>query len=191
MRSWRALPSVPLTGGGAYVGAFEKLVVRTLREAAHWVGQLPYGRTTAPTPEAVLREGRGTCSTKHALLAALAAECGVALQLTVGVYEMDGANTPGTGPVLAAHGLKCLPEAHCYVVYDGVRVDVTRPEPPQALDILKEWAIRPDQIGAHKAALHRRYLRGWLAKRGDVAGSLDEAWAIREACIAALALAPR
>jgi hypothetical protein len=35
-------------------------------------------------------------------------------------------NTPGVGEVLARYGLLSLPEAHCYLMYNGMRIDVTR-----------------------------------------------------------------
>ncbi len=46
--------------------------------------------------------------------------------LVLGVYEMDGANTPGVAAVLRDHGLRCVPEAHCYLAHEGARVDLTR-----------------------------------------------------------------
>ncbi len=39
-----------------------------LVELVESVRQLPYGRPSEPTPEAMLREGRGTCSAKHLYL---------------------------------------------------------------------------------------------------------------------------
>lgn len=66
--------------------------------------------------------GKGTCSTKHALLACLAQEQGIPLELTLGIYEMNERNTPGTGRVLARHGLDALPEAHCYLKYGSCRL---------------------------------------------------------------------
>jgi hypothetical protein len=50
----------------------------------------------------------------------------------------------------------------------------------------REPAIEPAQIGAHKVALHRRFLDEWLRER-RLALSLEELWRIREACILALA----
>jgi hypothetical protein len=44
-----------------------------LREIVEAIRQIPYARPKARTPEGVVAEWRGTCSTKHALLAALAA----------------------------------------------------------------------------------------------------------------------
>jgi hypothetical protein len=44
-----------------------------LREVVEALRQVPFGRPAARTPEGVVAEWRGTCSTKHALLAAIAA----------------------------------------------------------------------------------------------------------------------
>ena len=74
--------------------------------AARYVRQIPYGRITERSRYwLVLDEGRGTCTTKHATLAALARKQGIDVRLMLGIYEMSERNTPGVGPVLSAHGL--------------------------------------------------------------------------------------
>ena len=132
-------------------------------EAARHVRSLPYGRNSDRSDwRLVLEEGRGTCSTKHALLAELARENGLPVSLMLGVYEMDGANTPGVGAVLEHHGLPFVPEAHCYLAHDGRRVDLTREgagDGPEAF--LHEEEIEPSQIGAYKVGAHRGFVRRW------------------------------
>jgi hypothetical protein len=107
----------------------------------------------------------------------------------VSIYEMHERNTPGVGSVLSAHGLTCIPEAHCYLRHQGRRIDITG-VPPGGDPIehfLHEEPITVDQIGAYKIELHRRFLSEWIARTETVRGrSLDELWRIREACIAAL-----
>ena len=126
MRDWEALPDAPLTPAGSITAAFFGAGARTYREAARLVYRLPYGRTSSrDNPMAVLTEGRGTCSTKHALLAELATEQRLPLVLMLGIYLMNERNTPGVDRVLARHGLAEIPEAHCYLMNDGLRVDVT------------------------------------------------------------------
>jgi hypothetical protein len=192
MRSWDALPDVPLTPAGSVASQFLVRGVADFREAGRYLQALPYGRTAdRADPAAVLREGRGTCSTKHALLDALAREQHLPPMLTLGIYEMHERNTPGVGAVLARHGLDAIPEAHCYLTYRGTRIDVTRSgaEPTEAIArFLHEEAIAPEQIGAYKVAVHRRHLEQWARRdAGAVQGrSLDELWQIREECIAAL-----
>jgi hypothetical protein len=191
MRSFDALPACPLGEAGALSRRFRALGLGDFRAAARHVAALPYGRVSDPAdPTLVLGEGRGTCSTKHALLAGLAREQGLEVRLVLGVYEMSEANTPGVGAVLARHGLAALPEAHCYLAWDGERVDVTREvagaEPIR--EFLHEETIEPAQIGDYKRALHRRVLAAWRERTAEGrTRTLEDLWRIREACIAALA----
>lgn len=160
----------------------------TFRQAAGAVWRLPYGRNTnRADPLLVLEEGRGTCSTRHAFLALLAREHRVSLDLMLGVYLMDAQNTPGAGAILEAAGLTAIPEAHCYLRVAGARIDLTHPPgrlPGSPITaFLAEEAIEPEQIGAYKTEYHRRFLAQWLARPGAPALTLDELWAVREACI--------
>jgi hypothetical protein len=165
--------------------------ITDFRKAARYVRNLPYGRNSDRSDfRLVLREGRGTCSTKHALLAQLAKEQGIDVALTLGIYEMSERNTPGVGHVLDKYGLLYIPEAHCYLTYRGTRIDITRAKRNPAEPIarfLYEEIIDPEDIGKYKVDLHKRFLWDWVTK-SDVAGDLipEEVWAIREECIAAL-----
>ncbi len=108
-----ALPD-RLLSEGHFATAFRSRGCKTFREAAELVRTLPYARTTNPLDyELVLVERRGTCSTKHALLAALAREESITIKLMLGIYEMMESNTPGVGPVLLSKSLSSIPEAHC------------------------------------------------------------------------------
>ena len=179
------LPNRALDGETRLGAAFVALGARAYHAAAHYVRRLPYGRNSNRTDYGlVLEEGRGTCSTKHALLAALAEEHGLPVELRIGVYEMNGENTPGVGPTLARYGLECVPEAHCYLANRGARVDLTRNPPTAPIgDFLYEETIEPIGIGTRKVGVHRGFIRRWAAERG-----LDPevVWRIREECIEAL-----
>jgi hypothetical protein len=181
-----SLPDFPLSGG-ELGHRFVAMGLGTYHAAAHHVWSLPYGRNTDRADyRLVLEEGRGTCSTKHALLAALAREHGRPVELALGIYEMDGENTPGIGGTLDRHGLDLIPEAHCYLIHDGRRADLTRREGSgeQITAFLHEERIEPHQIGGHKVELHREFVRRWAEERGLDPGHV---WQAREDCIAALA----
>jgi hypothetical protein len=184
------LPAAPLRDDGPTAARFRALGVGDFAAAARYLQALPYGRiSNRGAPELVLTEGRGTCTTKHALLARLAREQGVPVTLTLGIFEMHEGNTPGVGEVLTRHGLPYVPEAHCYLVHGGTRVDITRlveaAEP--IARFLHEEPITPEQIGDYKIGLHRGFLAGWIGTEPAARGrTLDELWRIREACIAAL-----
>jgi hypothetical protein len=191
--SWDVLPDRPLKPAAGITQAFLNLGIRDYRVAARYLNRLPYGRTTSRIDTlAVLREGRGTCSTKHALLKQLAAEQGIDIALVIGIYQMTARNTPGVGRVLNKYGLEYLPEAHCYLRYRGERVDVTRELKAGRAGpngrFLHEEEIAPEQIGDYKVELHGRLIRAWIAANLEAAGgrTFEEIWRIREECIAAL-----
>ena len=180
----RQLPDVPIDEGGGLGAAFVAVGVYDYRSAARYVRDLPYGRNTDRSDcRLVLPEHRGTCSTKHALLAALAREHDVPVELRLGIYLMNGRNTPNVGPVLARHGVGNLPEAHCYLAYRGSRLDLTRAGGRVPDRFLHEETIEPDQIRAYKIHAHREFLRSWATGRGFDA---NRVWIAREECIAAL-----
>jgi len=192
VKSWDALPDRALADAGEITRAFVSAGANDFRAAARYVHALPYGRNSSRTdPQIVMRERRGTCSTKHALLARLAVEQRFEIALVIGIYRMSERNTPGVGRVLAANGLEYLPEAHCYLRYRANRIDVTREIAGVSAEpiarFLHEEEISPEQIGDYKVALHQRWIREWIASPDAPRGlGFDELWKIREACIAAL-----
>lgn len=185
-----AVSDVPLQPGREVSSAFLEHGCHGLQEAFLYVWRLPYGRNAkAADPLAPLRESRGTCSTKHALLARLAAEQGFDIELRLGIYLMSEANTPGVGATLAAFGIEAVPEAHCVLVRDGVCIDVTRDDRPAAEPIapfLHEERITPDQVGDYKRSVHGAFMERWSAAGNARGYGPEQLWAIREACIVAL-----
>src|SRR5215471_3157718 len=124
--AYDALPTDPVKDRGPVSAAFLGLGIDDFRRAGQYVRDLPYGRNAATSDLlAALNERKGTCSTKHALLKALASEQGLPIRLMLGIYEMNARNTPGVGQVLEEHHLPCIPEAHCYLVHQDRRIDVT------------------------------------------------------------------
>lgn len=179
------LPDFPLHPRGPAASACLARGLLDYRAAAAHVAALPYGRGRTRDDRDILDQRRGTCSTKHAFLARLADEHAVAVALDLGIYLMDGANTPGVGPVLAAHGLAAIPEAHCVLRWQGHTVDLTRPGITAVPPFLHTQQLDPADIVARKPQLHRDFLAAWLP--AHLPGwTLDRLWSAREACIAAL-----
>jgi hypothetical protein len=67
----------------------------------------------------------GTCSTKHAVIASLAAELGLPITRGVGIYPMTEAVVTGTDKILAEYSLPYVPMIHCFLEYESYRVDLT------------------------------------------------------------------
>ncbi|MDN3517515.1 hypothetical protein QWY84_07840 [Aquisalimonas lutea] len=152
------------------------------------VARLPYGRPACSNDVlTVLKEQRGTCSSKHRLLAAVAQECGhVEVELVVGLYAMCEQNTPGIGTVLEPAGFDYIPEAHCYLRLGGRRYDFTglssgSTSPFEAL--LSEHVVSTVHLADEKERIHRDAVQRWADSH---AVSFADAWALREACIQAL-----
>lgn len=157
---------------------------------ALFVETLPYGRTVSSLdPAVVLFEKKGTCSTKHRLLAAVAHDCGYRdIHLVVGIYAMNEINTPGVGEVLTRAHLEYVPEAHCYLKHNDLRYDFTGlgsgAISPFA-SLYEEHIVDPHQLIKKKIALHREFVDRWANERKL---SPELVWRIRENCIAALSL---
>jgi hypothetical protein len=175
------IPRSPISQGILDAGIF------TFSQLTKRVADIPYGRTSDESPLAVLTQNRGTCSSKHRLLAEVAQEYQqIPISLTVGIYDMHEDNTPGVGEVLDFAGVASIPEAHCYLMLGNARFDFTG-LPPGATSpfrsLISETAVLPKDLAGQKKLLHAERLLIWAGQHGL---SLDDAWAIREACIAAL-----
>src|SRR5207249_9809588 len=156
-----------LSNDGPITRLFRKAGVDDFAGAARYLLNVPYGRITERSRFwLVLREGRGTCTTKHALLAELAREQDIDVSLILGIYEMNERNTPGVGRVLRKYGLESIPEAHCYLAHKGGGIDITGvPAGAELIDsFLHEEPITVDQIGAYKNDRHERVLRVWISR---------------------------
>ena len=167
-----------------------ELEVFTFLEAIEFVKNLPYGRTVdRANPDLVLKERKGTCSTKHALLKKLALEQGLSnVKLYLCMFKMSGSNIPVLAKVLDKHQVSYVPEAHCVLQINTDFIDVTNTTSNYNSlkdDVLELIEIQPEQIGDFKVAYHQTYLKKWL-KESDSKYSFEEFWKIREECITAL-----
>ena len=110
----------------------------SLREIVEAVRALPYGRPAERTVAGMLRDGRGTCSAKHAYLRDLLAERfpATAPRIVHRVYRIDrdGARARFGPEAAAAVPVAGLVDVHRYLTatVDGrrIRIDATFPGEP-------------------------------------------------------------
>lgn len=154
------------------------------REVFELVRDMPYARPSAHDPAVVVSEWRGTCSTKHELLAALYAELGLFSTLYACTQEIQ--LPPESAPELAEWADGPVIDVHNYLVLHepgGDRLmDATWPISTRALGLpanewgpdmhiacvpLETWALEPGtDVAAFKAArLQERYTSEELARR--------------------------
>ncbi len=183
------IPNFPISNRGRFSFELINKGVRDFHAAIEYIKNLPYGRISLKDKlELVVIEGRGTCSTKHSILIAVAEENGFKdLKLKLGIYKMDNTNTPGVAPVLEKFGLNYLPEAHNYIEYKNKRYDFTFIEGPASSpfdSLMEEVDIQLNQIQDYKVDYHRAFLGDWL-KKTKLQGrwNLDKLWKVREDCI--------
>jgi hypothetical protein len=181
LKSYKILPNNEIVDKDKVTRAFLNIGILDIHSACEYVSKLPYGRTSEISNYMlVLTERRGTCSTKHALIAALAWALKIDVQLTLGIYLMKESNTPGIGKILANSGFDFLPEAHCYLEYLDKRIDLTGliGNHNQIDEFLYEEKIELFQIGDYKKTVHQNFIKQWMPEN-----RLEEIWALREAYI--------
>jgi hypothetical protein len=185
------LPDFQLLADTALTQAFLGKGINSFSAASAYIRQLPYRRNTDKLYLCgVLEEGCGTCGTKHAVLKQLADDHHIpGLSLIAGLFRMNASNTPVIAAVLSQYNLDHIPEAHCYLRYNGAVYDYTQSgwEAHKFLEeLILEEEITPAQIAAYKIAWQKAYLKLWLAERPEITLRPEELWAAREACIAAI-----
>ncbi len=159
--------------------------------ASEFVRNLPYRRNLNKDNLAtVFIDECGTCSTKHAVLKILAEENNQPdFKLILGIFRMNGKNTPKIKPVLEKYNLDDIPEAHNYLKFKNQILDFTKKHSSEQdfiNELLEETEIEPHHISEFKIEFHKNYLRKWIAENPQIHYSLEELWKIREECITAL-----
>ncbi|WP_317899948.1 hypothetical protein [Aurantibacillus circumpalustris] len=173
---------------GEISSKFLSLGISYFNKACEFVQELPYRRNKNKNDLLTLfTDNCGTCSTKHALLKRLAEENSVKdVKLILGIFAMNGENTPAVKRTLEKHKLKYIPEAHNYLRCKNEILDFTKVNWGAGnfeKDILQEVALSPEQITEYKISFHKKHLQAWLNQEHRITYSLDEIWEIREQCI--------
>jgi hypothetical protein len=126
MDSLLVLPDLPLVRRGVISGYILDLGIATFRAACQYVHDMPYGYNSNRDDLMILfKEGCGTCSTKHAVIAVLAEELQIQVFRMIGIYALTEDIVSGTGIILARYRLPYVPMIHCFLGCDSRRVDLT------------------------------------------------------------------
>ncbi|BAO74457.1 hypothetical protein [Winogradskyella sp. PG-2] len=164
--------------------------VNSWEELVQFIKKMPYGRNkNRHDLDLVIKEHKGTCSSKHALLKEIANLNAIPhIKLILGIYKMNASNTPKFGSVLSENNIDFIPEAHCYLNINGERWDYTSDNSDFNRlkdDILIEKEIEPYQVVAFKVDYHKAYIKSWISEH-KIPYSFEYIWSCREQCIANL-----
>jgi hypothetical protein len=181
------LPNFELHDKGMFQSDIEQLGLKTFHELIQYVQHLPYRRTSNRSDlTLVFKEQCGTCSSKHGVLQALCELNHIQeVELIVGVFLMNETYHPKIENVLKEHNLDAIPEAHCFLRYQGIRYDFTTSKSDLATFepyLVREQRCESQQVIDWKPMIHKNFMEGWL-KRKKLPLEVEELWNIREKCI--------
>jgi len=126
MDSYDILPNVEIKPVGEISRKFIDLGIKSYREACDYVHNLEYGYNTDYDDKMVLfKENKGTCTTKHAVIAGLAEELELPLYKHVGIYKFTEEISTGTNEILKKYNIPYVPMTHCFLVYKDFQFDLT------------------------------------------------------------------
>ncbi|WP_300664669.1 hypothetical protein [Fluviicola sp.] len=180
-----------LTSDEPYSKELRNSGINSFVEACNFVAKLSYGRNANREDFGlVLSEQKGTCSSKHALLAELALENGhPEIELIAGIFLMNGETHAKLNDFFENKPYTSLPECHCYLRLKGERFDFT--DTSDALEriapkLVREQRIDPNQVSDWKIVIHKDYLQRWLNRNPGIGMTLENIWKEREEAISIL-----
>lgn len=120
------LPNSIIDKSGIISKRFTSLKIKNFWDACLYVHSLPYGYNSTTDDILILfKEGYGSCTTKHAVIATLAEELSIPVYKMIGIYAMNEEIVNGTNLILEKYHLPYLPMNHCFLVHNSYRVDLT------------------------------------------------------------------
>jgi hypothetical protein len=176
MDNYRVFPERAISADGPISAEFNALNIRSFQEACRYVHGLPYGYNSDRDDLMILfKEKMGTCTTKHAVIASLAAELGLPITRGVGIYAMTEAIVTGTDKILTEYSLPYVPMIHCFLEYENHRVDLTegnRNGKNRPIDdFLYRERVEATIFAKDEYMIYRRALSEVILKRPELKGA--------------------
>ena len=126
MDSYDNLPDIAIKPVGEISKKFLELGITSFKEACEYVHNIDYGYNTNYDDKMIFfKEKKGTCTSKHAVIAGLAEELNLPLYKYVGIYKLTEEISSDTNKILVKYNIPYVPMAHCFLVYKDFRFDLT------------------------------------------------------------------
>ncbi len=126
MDSYDKLPDAKITPSGEMSRKFLELGIKSFKEASEYVHNVDYGYNSNYDDHMIFfKEKKGSCTSKHAVIAALAKELNIPLYKHVGIYKFIEEVSTGTNEILDKYHVPFVPMIHCFLVYKNLRFDLT------------------------------------------------------------------
>ncbi len=145
----------------------------SFHEVLNFLYNLSYSRISdLENLKLVALEKCGTCSSKHAFAAKVAVEHGYhEILLKLVVFPLYSSFLPGFQKELLENSIDHILEAHCYLEYQGVPLDITTSK----VDVTPYYVnttpilvrtLKPSEAGEYKQKLHKELFSVWCQERG-------------------------
>ncbi len=126
MDSYEKLPDAEIRSRGELSQRFLELGINTFKEVCNYIHNIEYGYNTNYDDKFILfKENKGSCTSKHAIIAGLAEELKIPLFKHVGVYKFTGEISTDTEEILKKYKIPYVPMIHCFLVYGDKQFDLT------------------------------------------------------------------
>ncbi|MBN2157151.1 MAG: hypothetical protein JW776_13990 [Candidatus Lokiarchaeota archaeon] len=127
MDSYDLLPDAPIpSNGGEISKKFLELGITSLKNAILYVHNLEYGYNADMDNKWILfKEKKGSCTTKHGVIASLAQELTISIHKYVGVYKFTENVCKGAGSITKKYNIPYIPMVHCFLGYSDYQFDLT------------------------------------------------------------------
>ncbi len=126
MDSYDKLPDAKIIPVGELSKKFLDLGIKTFKDACNYVHDIDYGYNTNYEDKMIFfKEKKGSCTTKHAVIAGLAQELKIPLYKYVCIYKFTEEITTGVQGILTKYDIPYVPMVHCFLVYGKHQFDLT------------------------------------------------------------------
>lgn len=176
MNPYTGFPQVAIAHAGSISRTFLGLGIKEFQDACRYVHELPYGYNSNRDDLMILfKENRGSCTTKHAVIATLAAELGLDIAKHIGIYAMTEPIVTGTQKILDHYDLPYIPMVHCFLVYGDERVDLSEGNQNGKNgpidNFLYTAAVAANISGKDEYLLYRKALKEKIMTRSELKGA--------------------
>jgi len=176
MEPYTVFPDKTIVDAGPVSRTFLDLGITGFHRACRYVHELPYGYNFDRDDLMILfRENMGSCTTKHAVIATLAAEMGLVIEKSVGIYAMTEELVTGTNRILEKYRLPYVPMVHCFLVHENHRVDLSEGNQNGKNGPIDQF-LHSEKVEANISAkdeylLYRKALKDHVLPRRELAGA--------------------
>ena len=180
MDSYEKLPNKEITPSGEISKKFIELKITSFKDACDYIHSLDYGYNTNYDDEMILfKQKKGTCTSKHAIIAGLARELNIPLYKHVCVYKFTEEITTGADEILNKYDIPYVPMVHCFLVYGQYRFDLTEGNNNGKKKPIDEYIfserVDPFISGKDEYILYKRILKEYVLPSKEMEGITEKA----------------